>query len=482
VIRLTGLANQKTMFSSITIFRSSCVAALAALSFASELLAYTKSGTSYATNGSQADVVAAISNASAGDTINIPAGSFTWGAGGTYVSVNKPVTLAGAGQGSTTINISVGGPTWGTGIINLSAAGASVRGFTITQPNTGNTTAFSAGSSNGWRISNITYVSAATAGYFCYAGSYGLIDNCVLNGGNGSDEMIFARGPSDSWQTASTMGTAEALYIEDCVFNVVGYTDFNSNARAVIRYCTINDQYGIKIDAHGLASNTPARSARHTEIYGNRWTNTTGWNAHIEIRGGTGMIFDNVSANTEFDGFFLTDYGYQNQWPNFSGQYQTPSNYPINDQIGVGKDPKAAASEPLYVWNNVRNGKTWARNGKSPAAGAIALYGRTFTESDIIKSNRDVFGEAGFDSSTGVNRGTKAAMLSFTPNTPGYGWWVTDEATWNNGRANSGQLYTWNGSAWQLKYTPYTYPHPLRQNGVATQLLPAPSNTRVQLN
>jgi len=56
-------------------------------------------------------------------------------------------------------------------------------------------------------------------------------------------------------------------------------------------------------------------------------------------------------------------------------------------------------------------------------------------------------------------------MLAIIPTKPGVGYWVTDEGSWNiTLPANtSGQLYTWNGSAWVLKYTPYTYPHPLRK-------------------
>ena len=45
---------------------------------------------------------------------------------------------------------------------------------------------------------------------------------------------------------------------------------------------------------------------------------------------------------------------------------------------------------------------------------------------------------------------------------------MTDEGSWNSTLpANtSGQLYTGNGSAWGLKYSPYTYPHPLRKEAL----------------
>jgi len=164
-------------------------------------------------------------------------------------------------------------------------------------------------------------------------------------------------------------------------------------------------------------------------------------------------------------------------------QYQTPVNYPIRDQVGVGRDPITAASEPAYLWNNVAADGVWRRTLKSPAAAAIDLYrvqtgnpAATFTERDIIRANRDFYAESGFDTETGVATGTKAQMLATTPSVKGFGWWVTDEGEWNstNGSQPDGQLYVWNGTGWVFNYRPYTYPHPLRSAG-------APSNVRINV-
>jgi MYXO-CTERM domain-containing protein len=446
------------------------------LAVTSRAQAWNKNGTTYTTDGSQADVVDAANHASPGDLVLIPAGTFTWGADAASAASYFPVavTLQGAGPDKTTIKIGDAGPTYTTGIINLYAP-VVVRDFTVTQGGNGNTTAFSTGASGvndstGWRITNVVYNSAATAGYFAYAGTYGLIDGCTLNAGSGSDELIFSRGPADSWQTASSMGTADAVYIEDCTFNSDGYvSDFNSNARGVVRFSTING--AMKVDAHGVASNTPPRGVRQMEVYGNRWTQTTGYFAAIELRGGTGRVFDNVGANAQGDWFFLTDYGYLGQWPNFGNVFQTPNDYPIADQIGVGKDPKTAASEPYYVWSNVLAGAPWKRTVKTPADGATALYDQQantdagFAETDIVQADRDFFWQGDtFDGSSGVGRGTAAQMKAIKPTKSGVGFWVTDESSWNKTLpANkSGQLYVWDGAAWVLAYTPYTYPHPLR--------------------
>lgn len=61
------------------------------------VFAYTKVGTTYTTDGSYSDVNAAVVNASAGDTITIPAGTFSWGS--TLSVPDKSVTIQGAGSG-----------------------------------------------------------------------------------------------------------------------------------------------------------------------------------------------------------------------------------------------------------------------------------------------------------------------------------------------------------------------------------------------
>jgi hypothetical protein len=405
----------------------------------------------------------------------------------------------------------------------------------------------------GFRLTDITYEggSGSNAGaYFAFISpgvSNGLIDNCRITGNNGGAELILARGPTNAWQLPNTMGSASNIFVEDCTFNGRGYVcDANSNNGMVVRGCTITGEN--KVDGHGLASNNPARSFRSIEVYNNTWTKAGAGNwANIEIRGGTGMLFNNNSTtgwfflheyaydaapapwpNFGFGGPTLTagnpttittssPHGYQTGWPvwvqaplgvvygfynitvtgpstftipantttneiaDFATTFKTPFDYPIKDQVGNGRD--GAAREPAYVFNNTQNGAAWVRTLGTVAAGAITLYRAqtgnptaTFTERDVIQANRDFFADAGFDTATGVSRGTKAAMLAFTPPITGYGWWVTDEGSWNKKLPDnaSGQLYTWTGSAWALKYTPYTYPHPSRLPIAPTNLIVNP--------
>jgi len=442
-----------------------------------------------------------VKNVEAGDTIVLPSGSGTWGApasnpgNGGRIYFILPITITGQGD-DTVITIDENGSTYNSGVINLWSAitfsnmkiiGANTRPVTPIVVSPYNNSGATGGinfTGAGLRITNITYVGRGGASYFMYGAkvSSALIDNCRISGGTGNSELIFARGPDNAWQNNNTLGGANNIFIEDCVFSGAGYvSDANSNCRMVVRNCTITG--AIKVDGHGLASNgSPARGVRNMEVYNNTWTYSSPFWAAIELRGGTNMVFNNTSAVSN-GWFFLTDYGYLAQWPNFGSVYQTPVNYPIKDQIGVSKDPKTAAGEPNYVWGNRAAGSVWPRQTKAVPAAASALYQSqtgtaSFTEYDMIRANRDFFAEAGFDTTQpgGVTIGTSAEMAATTPTTQSVGFWVTDEGSWNqSGTGSQGRLYTWSASAWTLYYEPYTYPHPLRSASV--DLTPTPTAT-----
>jgi hypothetical protein len=418
----------------------------------------------------------------AGDTIVLPAGSGSWGNSARFNSgriyLILPINVRGQGD-STIISIESSGSL--NGVINL-WSDVNWADMKILGPNSGGPAAFSSNGYNnsgvtgginyvgGFRITNVTYIGGTAGAYFMRVTVYGLIDNCRLTGGSGNSELIFMNGPTNAWTLNNTLGTFNNVYIEDCTFDGQGYVcDANSNAYMVVRFCTINGT--IKADGHGVASNTPARSVRNIEVYNNTWTSAdiSGWTA-IEMRGGVCRVFNNTITGTR-GAFFLTDYGYLATWPNFSNLYQTPTYYPIKDQIGVGKDPKVAGSEPTYVWGNKRSTNPWQRDLKVIPAAAITQYqtetsnpSATFDEQTMIQANRDFYADSGFDTGgTGLSIGTRAQMDALTPAFAKYGFWVTDEGTWNKTPGGQqGRLYTWSGSAWTLNYEPYTYPHPER--------------------
>jgi len=501
-----------------------------------------------------------------GDTIILPAGSATWGNSsrpnnGTIYLITS-VTVQGQGD-STVITMDDTGKTYASGVIALWAPvtfkdmkfiGASVgHPVTVFDMEDYSNPATGLQMRGGFRLTNITY-EGHSDGYFANIGAWvdnGVIDNCRISCDVSYAELIFMRGRTDAWQLPNTIGGPDNVFVEDCTFNDTGYVcDANANARLVVRYNTINGNS--KVDGHGVATNTPPRSFRNMEVYGNHWTNNSqAWTA-IEIRGGTSMVFNNISDNTYGAGgawFMLTDYAYQGLYGNFgtyitnvsagnpttittsgphglgngwnvlvgcpystptlnvasyatvtspttftipvnvtsgaqnSGmvlRYLTPFDYPIPDQVGVGMDPRVAASEPAYVWNNLKQGAAWTRNFWNVGQGAVPLYqaqtgnpNATFGESDVIQSNRDFFADAGFATNTGVSIGTTAQMSALKPSIVGYGFWVTDQGKWNSRTTGpDGQFYVWNGKSWTLKYTPYPYPHPARRPAApAAQIL-----------
>lgn len=511
-----------------------------------------------ATTPALADVLSALSGAGSGDVVVVPTGSATWG---TAFNIPAGVTLEGDASG-TVITTTVSAE---SGTIGLSSS-ATVKNFTISggaSPPFGITTG-----AQGWRITGIAYSSSAGNSFFLQlsatGATYGLIDNCDITGPGGSSELIYTRGATDAWDYAATYGTDQAIYIEDCTFNGSGYvSDFNSNAKGVVRFCTING--GIKVDLHGVASNTPARSARHMEVYHNAWS-AAGVYTSIEHRGGGMLCFNNTNSATAsniYGTIRLHEYALNSiQWPNFSTN-QTLNDYPIRDQVGRGRyttpgDWTTAESEPCYLWGNRRGSTQWRLDWTNPASttratnsstysigatsitftgtakigagtafkfpgdstwyvvttgrelgssaavtispplvvgftgpatvsvGSIENYryqqnddAATFTTQQVIAADRDYFDEvAAFTGASGVGRGTRAQMDAITPTLPGVGFWVTDEGSWNTTlpAGTSGRLYKWNGSAWVLYYTPYTYPHPLRGALAAPTFVTSPAD------
>jgi hypothetical protein len=459
---------------------------------------WTKDGTTYTTNGEYYQISSAIADASPGDTINIPAGTYTWGAGGTSLDINKAVTVQGVGTADTIINQSATAPTgFGASLIRL-GTGATFRRATINGANILGII-FTTGASANWRISEVKYVQYPGRNmYFLFAqyAPRGLIDQCDITGGAGNSELVFARGPADAWDITTPVGTENNIFIEDSTFRGLGYVcDANSNGRIVVRNCTITGS--IKVDSHGVWTNGgPQRGARSMETYRNTWTLTSGTWPAIEYRGGTGMIWGNTSdmasgANGAW--FYLTEYGLNANNGAFTPNYQTAYDYPIRDQIGRGQyavagDWTTATSEPVYLWSNVKGGAQWAFSYKAIAAGAQTRYqeqtgnpSATFGWEDVIQADRDYFRDvAGFDGSTGMGVGP-IALRPVTPTKTGVGFWVTDEGEWDstNGATPDGRLYRWNGSAWALHYTPYAYPHPQRGALAAPSFLSHPTSQAV---
>jgi hypothetical protein len=192
----------------------------------------------------------------------------------------------------------------------------------------------------------------------------------------------------------------------------------------------------------------------------------TGWPVWVQAPLGVifGMYSITVTGPTTFTIPVVT---IANETIDYATTYKTPYDYPITQQIGEGEE--GGPREPGYVFGNLQNGVSWPRVLGTVSANALTFYqaqlddgGATFTDRDVIQSNRDFFADDGFDDEVGCSVGTTAEMEALTPSVEGYGFWVTDQGSWNTTlpAGESGLLYRWDGADWELFYTPYQYPHP----------------------
>ncbi len=439
----------------------------------------------YTTDGAYYQVTSALSAAvsTPGATVTIPAGTYTYFVGGGTITIPAGITLSGASKATTTINMSAEAVFgYNVGSITLNE-GSVLSNITINGPDATQVipiiTSYGAGT---WRVTNVDYNEyPGRSMYFIkmQQAPSGLMDHCVIVAGSGNSESIFSIGPTNAWQVASGIGDANAVYVENCTISGSGQgyvNDANDNSKVVYRFNTIAG--GMKIDGHGRASNS-ARGVRRMEIYCNNWTYNTigGWSA-IEARGGKNMIFNNTAVIAgQGAAFYLSDYGYLGMFSGFQYRYQTPQNYPLSDQIGVGLDTlvnattiglgdyvqiaelgttvftnfgatlgtvgewffatgtptgsgkvyQNAPSDPSYVWGNLKNGSAWARTGRSLASSPIyttntAGYSIGATsvtlgvlESNLYANNAISFGGTGRYLITNSQLAGTNKAVTFTP-------------------------------------------------------------------
>ncbi len=255
-----------------------------------------------------------------------------------------------------------------------------------------------------------------------YAGSNGLIDNNTFKGE--AHGIVFYGNDVEDWETPLYLGTSDFFFVEDNNFywddwyNVTGAAcmDMNSGGRVVFRYNSV--KYGFW-ETHDKARHGTAASANAYEIYNNSfWTNTAKWKA-LDISSGTGVVWGN---NFVGGGTWETDWNvpigamdYKSFDPRglllCDGNDPADQNVPgeagwrCQYQIGTQGEGETAFSYPLYVWSNYHN---------SSLVGMVCTHGCEVNGRPHLLEGRDF-----------INNGT-------TP---------------------------------KPDYTPYTYPHPLRQSG-----------------
>ena len=389
----------------------------------------------------------ALTSAGDGDTVTIGSGSCTAGA---VSFANKNITVQGGGIGTTTI------ASLALTITATTKASWRITGMTLSAGRININSQAIATSIKGFRIDHIawTYASCGQNIAIWITGqAWGLIDQCTFNN---AGNAIFVSGYTDAsgaqgyettpwppdgdpgmgghgWGMALNQGSDEAVYIEDCEFTLAadcfyGVTDNYYGSRQVFRYNTVTNAYWQNHAARGYERGGNINA----EIYNNDFNATdSDWYRAIHIRSGTGVVFNNTIRGyfTQMNADNQRSDGSNNSAPylacdgSHAWDMNTTGGWPCLDQIGRG--PGVAwgldqDSVPLYIWNN--------GSDAGCHTGGSCSNNRTMT-----------------------NTASDAAVVA-------------------------GRDYINNGTMAKSGYTPYTYPHPLRDEGVADVTAPTLSN------
>ena len=450
----------------------------------------------------------AISAAVKGDIVSIPAGSCTWSGG---VTIDKDITVQGAGSTSTTITPSNAGITLFTiyGPCRLTQVG-----FYFT----GTPSGLVRPSRKGWRIDHCKFnILDGGNAIFAMGSGYsdlpaGLIDNNVF-----TDTKVRSHGTSSGdaanrqWNEDAGLGNSDCVYIEDNKFTRTqdgnNVLDAQYSGGTVFRFNTL---VNAEVMTHGQI-NKLNRSPRRIEIYHNNISSdaTVGGIVPIYLRGGEGVIFNNTITGSwdwmdeilfSFDRSF-SGYGLPicDGTREYDGNEPGESGWLCRDQIGAGRDSTLTvisggpytATPPdygyTYSWGNQTRAPmyAWGNSTKVVPNGDSARH---------IKENRDFYDGYGlgvqtsptspFNGTSGVGRGTYANRP--TTCTKGVAYWATDRGSWNrSGSGGQGQLFKCTATNnWTLWYEPYIYPHPLRTGETSpndeTSKPNSPTNLRIE--
>lgn len=442
----------------LTLFRTQAAFAIVTLALIFPTSASAKVTT--AASCSRADVGAAVSDATYGDTVVVPACSpTTWS---TTLTITKGITLQGAGPDKTSI---LSGVSAGKYLITYTPDSTSITsdnpieisGFTFDMSNN---------NSGGIWINNTSTTTPITKvkihdNLFRNMSSDGTSTDtaCLRVGQNGDAWGVAYRntftdcktvgnnygGFANSWnKTTFTYGSANNFYWEDNTFT--GNSAFHYagwGGRYVARFNDYHFTAGdwqVLWDVHG---NQPSGvyGTMGCELYRNKVTldrSTT----IIDHRGGSCMFFQNTLSGT-------------------NGSWQVREEY--DDSIDPTTNPQPQHVSNSYYFLNTLNGTNQRVSELSDCCSAIAENSQYWNYA------------ASFTGATGVGSGTLANRPATC--TTGTGYWATDQGNWNT-TGSSGVFYKCTSpNTWTLYYTPLTYPHPLR-GGVSVAPLAPPTNLR----
>jgi len=328
-----------------SLIRSLCSAFVLTLLWTSD----GQTATINAASCSRTDVVTAIGQAAPGDTVIVPSGDCTW---------------------SSTISIT------GITVKALIQSGTIIRGagFVVTK-HASQITRFA----NFRFLGNVQWINIGgspsarpyVVDHNYFENNGGTLGHITANGGlfhhntffalSATSSDIFNIQTSENWSQAPSLGAADTtgernIYFEDNTWTNVLETAIDSDigTRLVIRSNTFTDS-SLVFHSGQPNDTSPNGGHRHFEIYNNnfvRVSNSVAINKWIWVRGGSGVIANNVFARADSpDGF---------SFPNKSEIRLTlacPGSYPIQYQVGqTNQTPQGAPTQPLAIYGNIGPG------------------------------------------------------------------------------------------------------------------------------
>jgi hypothetical protein len=390
------------------------------------------------------------------------------------------------------------------------------------------------GNSAKFRMDHVHFISSTNAGAAIRVESqvYGVLDHNVTSFGtntnltngfqvfSGNDTIGLGDG---EFAQPTPWGTANAVYIEDNIFNGGSSNDCYQGGYFVERYNTINDSY-VGIQTHGTKSTGgPYRACRGYEAYHNYFSATASpspASGSTGAKGATALIWGNLTSQAAAYRFYEAagdrnsgdevetntpnGWGYCGTAVNSNGvgspwDGNQSGGYPCLDGLGRGQTKQALNGqsfpdrlnsatgaiqwpqqylEPIYMWDNTVGSATYI-----------------LIQDSVTQNNRDYYYDCGsgnsscstFTGAAGTGSGPLANRPStctagpggtyFTSPTGSYG--VAYFATDANG--GNGELYVCTSTnTWTGIYQPYTYPNPL-ESGSSSAPPPADPGTPTNL-
>ncbi len=396
-----------------------------------------------------ADVQAAIATAKAGDTVVVPNGTATWSQA---LIITKGIILKAATVGGVTIKSgAAAGSSYGDPANFLVAYVPSsdqvdkpfrLSGFVLDGNN--NRLTFMAENDyltpvTQFRLDHCVIKNSKGSLMHFYGEVYGVIDNNELRGD--TCPSFVTRDFSLNEKTWSNItfdfGSVNNRYYEDNIIYLGPYGSSNEGGlggRYCVRYNTFHNVGGSGVqpwfDMHGNMGTSGNLSTMGAEIYGNVIYTGNMSLTFFDHRGGRLIAYNNTAYDVRgINGAKARE------------EYLDSLNPPAANPAG---QPQHVSDS--YYWNHVANGSVIYDYHISQTLD----YGGT--TGVVPRWDVHCFKQVQkFDGSSGVGVGPLAQRPGYCT-TEGVAWWATDE----------NKLYRWHNGAWELYYTPYTYPHPLR--------------------